>query len=45
VGTSPDAGALPGSPMGLIVVLANGSSVYKFYNPGAREGDGQWRRL
>jgi len=45
VGTSPSAGALPGSPMGLIVVLSNGASIYKFYNPGAREGDGKWRRI
>jgi prepilin-type N-terminal cleavage/methylation domain-containing protein len=45
VGTSPSAGALPGSPMGLIVVLANGASIYKFYNPGVREGDGKWRRI
>jgi hypothetical protein len=45
VGTSPSGGALPGSPMGLIVVLANGASIYKFYNPGVREGNGQWRRI
>lgn len=45
VGTSPSAGALPGSPMGLIVALANGTSIYKFYNPGVREGDGKWRRI
>jgi prepilin-type N-terminal cleavage/methylation domain-containing protein len=45
VGTTTSGGALPGGPMGLIVVLANGSSVYKFYNPGARDSDGLWRRL
>ncbi len=45
VGTGADTGALPGSPMGLIVVLNNGATVYKFYNPGARDGDGQWRRI
>jgi hypothetical protein len=45
VGVSPSAGALPGSPMGLIVVLANGASIYKFYNPGVLEGDGKWRRI
>jgi prepilin-type N-terminal cleavage/methylation domain-containing protein len=45
VGTSPSGGALPGSPMGLIVVLANGASIYKFYNPGVLEGDGRWRRI
>jgi hypothetical protein len=31
--------------MGLIVVLANGGTIYKFYNPGARDSDGHWRRL
>jgi prepilin-type N-terminal cleavage/methylation domain-containing protein len=45
VGTSPSAGPLPGSPMGLIVVLANGSEIYKFYNPGALEGNHKWRRI
>jgi len=45
VGTSPNGGVPPGSPMGLIVVLANGASIYRFYNPGIRDGDGQWRRI
>jgi len=45
VGTSPDNGPMPGSPMGLIVVLANSGSIFKFYNPGIREGNGQWRRI
>lgn len=45
VGTSPDVGPLPGSPMGLIVGLNNGATIYKFYNPGVRDGDGQWRRI
>lgn len=45
VGTSPNAGVAPGSPMGLIVVLANGATIYRFYNPGIRDGDGQWRRI
>lgn len=45
VGTSPDGGPLPGGPMGLLVVLGNGSTVYKFYNPGVLEGNGQWRKL
>jgi prepilin-type N-terminal cleavage/methylation domain-containing protein len=45
VGTSPSAGPLPGSPAGLIVIQQNGSEVYKFYNPGTREGNGQWRRI
>jgi prepilin-type N-terminal cleavage/methylation domain-containing protein len=45
VGTTTSGGALPGGPMGMIVGLANGSSIYKFYNPGARDSDGLWRRL
>lgn len=45
VGTTSSGGALPGGPMGLIVVLANGGTIYKFYNPGARDSDGRWRRL
>lgn len=45
VGTTSSGSAAPGAPMGLLVVLANGASVYKFYNPGARDGDGQWRRM
>lgn len=45
VGTTSSGGALPGGPMGLIVVLANGGSIYKFYNPGAKDADGTWRRL
>jgi prepilin-type N-terminal cleavage/methylation domain-containing protein len=45
VGTSPSSGPMAGSPMGLLVVLANGAEVYKFYNPGVLEGNGQWRRI
>lgn len=45
VGTSPDNGPIPGGPMGLLVALANGSTVYRFYNPGYAEGDGQWRKM
>jgi prepilin-type N-terminal cleavage/methylation domain-containing protein len=37
--------SFPGAPMGMLVVLANGSTVYKFYNPGAAEGDGRWRKI
>ena len=37
--------AIPGGPMGLLVVQANGATVYKFYNPGVQNGDGQWRRI
>ncbi|MCE1228858.1 MAG: prepilin-type N-terminal cleavage/methylation domain-containing protein [Firmicutes bacterium] len=37
---------ITGGPMGLIVVLDNGGSVYKFYNPGTIDGNnGQWRKL
>lgn len=45
VGTIRNGAPIPGSPMGLIVVLNNGATIYKFYNPGARDGDGQWRRI
>jgi len=45
VGTTRSGGVLPGGPMGLIVVLANGGSIYKFYNPGVRDGNGLWRRI
>lgn len=37
--------AIPGGAMGLLVVLNNGATVYKFYNPGVNNGDGQWRRI
>lgn len=45
VGTTSSGGVQPGAPMGLIVVMGNGASIYKFYNPGIQNGDGQWRRL
>lgn len=45
VGTTSLGEALPGGPMGLIVVLANGGTIFKFYNPGVRNSDGKWRRL
>lgn len=45
VSTSNSGFAISGGAMGLIVVLNNGASVYKFYNPGVNEGDGQWRRI
>jgi len=45
VGTTSSGSVLPGGPMGLIVVMGNGASIYKFYNPGIQNGDGQWRRL
>lgn len=37
--------ALPGGPMGLILVQNNGATIFKFYNPGMRNGDGKWRRI
>ena len=37
--------AVAGGAMGLIVVLNNGATVYKFYNSGVNNGDGQWRRI
>jgi len=37
--------AVPGGAMGLIVVLNNGATVYKFYNSGVSNGDGKWRRI
>jgi len=37
--------ALPNGPMGLIVLMQNGASIFKFYNPGAEGGDGKWRRI
>ncbi len=45
VSTSSGGYAIPGGAMGLIVVLNNGATVYKFYNSGVNEGDGQWRRI
>jgi prepilin-type N-terminal cleavage/methylation domain-containing protein len=37
--------AVPGGAMGLLVIPANGASVYKFYNPGVIHGNGHWRRI
>ena len=37
--------AVPAGAMGLIVVQNNGATVYRFYNPGAANGDGKWRRI
>jgi prepilin-type N-terminal cleavage/methylation domain-containing protein len=37
---------VPGGPMGLLVVLANGATIFKFYNPGTLSGsNGTWRRI
>jgi hypothetical protein len=45
VSTSSGGFAIAGGAMGLIVVLNNGATVYKFYNSGVNNGDGQWRRI
>jgi prepilin-type N-terminal cleavage/methylation domain-containing protein len=45
VGISGNGLPIPGGPMGMLVVQANGASIYKFYNPGIRDGNGKWRRL
>ncbi len=37
--------AIPGGPMGVILVQNNGATIFKFYNPGVRNGDGKWRRI
>jgi prepilin-type N-terminal cleavage/methylation domain-containing protein len=37
--------AAAGGAMGVLVVLANGGTVYKFYNPGVINGNGKWRRI
>ena len=37
--------AVPAGAMGLIVIQNNGATVYRFYNPGAANGDGKWRRI
>ena len=36
---------IPGGPMGVLVVQANGATIYKFYNSGTRTGDGIWRKI
>jgi len=37
---------LAGGPLGVMVVLANGAQIYKFYNPGTLNGgNGQWRKV
>jgi hypothetical protein len=45
VSTSSSGNPIAGGAMGLIVVLANGSTIYKFYNSGVNGGDGKWRRI
>jgi prepilin-type N-terminal cleavage/methylation domain-containing protein len=37
--------AIPGGAMGLLVVLNNGATVYKYYNSGVANGDGRWRKI
>ena len=45
VGTTRAGEVLKGAAQGLLVVLNNGATVYRFYNPGSAQGDGQWRRI
>jgi prepilin-type N-terminal cleavage/methylation domain-containing protein len=45
VGLTTNGLPIPGGPMGVLVVQANGATIYKFYTPGIRNGDGTWRRL
>jgi len=45
VAQAPNGLVLAGGAMGLLVVQANGNSIYKFYNPGVLHGDGKWRRI
>jgi prepilin-type N-terminal cleavage/methylation domain-containing protein len=45
VATGNESAALPNGPMGLIVLMENGASIFKFYNPGGESGDGKWRRI
>jgi type II secretory pathway pseudopilin PulG len=45
VTTDSDGGAVAGGPMGLMVLLENGATAFKFYNPGSKNGDGKWRRI
>jgi len=38
--------AIAGGPLGVLVVLSNGATIYKFYNPGVLDGgDGKWRKI
>jgi prepilin-type N-terminal cleavage/methylation domain-containing protein len=45
IATSPAGSAVVNGPMGLLVLLENSASIFKFYNPGANGGDGKWRRI
>lgn|GEM_PF-860560 len=45
IGTDSAGRVIPNGPMGLLVMQGNGASVYKFYNAGANNGEGKWRRL
>jgi hypothetical protein len=45
VTTNPEGIATPDAPMGLMVMLENGATVFKFYNPGSKNGNGKWRRI
>ena len=45
VGSTRAGEIVAGGAQGLLVVLNNGATVYKFYNPGRAQGDGKWRRI
>jgi Tfp pilus assembly protein FimT len=45
VGLGSNGRALANGPMGLIVLLENSATVFKFYNSGADNGGGEWRRI
>jgi hypothetical protein len=45
VGTSTNGAPIANGPVGLIVLLENSATVFKFYNPGGEDGGGKWRRL
>jgi hypothetical protein len=45
VGTNSNGRAIANGPVGLIVLLENSATVFKFYNPGGENGGGEWRRL
>jgi hypothetical protein len=46
IATNSAGNAAANGPMGLLVLLENSASVFKFYNPGSDGGgDGKWRRI
>jgi len=45
VAADPGGRAMENGPMGLIALLENSASIFRFYNPGSENGDGKWRRI